>query len=157
MTLYYIYCLERDNVPFYIGVTKSIKNRIGCHKSGFGNFDHFILHEFYLDCRFSNSHKNRETKRFWEMHYVWVFKSFGFSLLNKRIGEKTGMPKHKRKRMNSLKAIYHIVNNVEYINIIIDDKPFTSIDAINYISKKELCCWMVSNYNEDNTILIEKN
>ena len=39
----YVYCLEKDGIPFYVGRTISIENRKKYHKTRFNNFEFKIL------------------------------------------------------------------------------------------------------------------
>jgi hypothetical protein len=67
-----IYALFKNNIPFYIGKTKNPKYRINDHKRKFGKNIEFILidkvdlHEW----------------KFWEKHYISLFKTWGFKLEN---------------------------------------------------------------------------
>lgn len=84
-----IYFLHRgDNIPFYIGETsKSLKSRLTHHKRKFGQD---VLIEHVDDVSI-------ETWRFWEKHYISLFRSWGFDLENKNQGgggSDKGIPKH---------------------------------------------------------------
>lgn len=74
MTL--IYILEKNGVPFYVGKTKEVssKGRFNAHKRKF-ECDIFILDKI----------QTYEWK-FWEKHYISLFKSWGFKLENKNEG-----------------------------------------------------------------------
>lgn len=74
----YIYCLfDNKNIPFYIGKTKnSLKIRESQHKNRL-NKD---LNIFELD------YINEEDWKFWEKHYISLYKSWGFILLNENDG-----------------------------------------------------------------------
>ena len=74
MTL--IYFLEKNGIPFYIGKTKKIssKGRFNTHKRKF-KCDVFIIDEI----------QTNEWK-FWEKHYISLFRSWGFELINKNEG-----------------------------------------------------------------------
>lgn len=71
-----IYILERNNIPFYVGKTNNLKNRLANHKKKFGKeiqiieLDKVPMHEWL----------------FWENHYISLIKSWGFNLLNKNNG-----------------------------------------------------------------------
>jgi hypothetical protein len=73
----YIYFLHNnDNVPFYVGKTNNIIKRKLNHKQKFGiNVCLEIIDEIH-----SNEWK------FWEKHYISLYKSWGFNLLNKNKG-----------------------------------------------------------------------
>jgi hypothetical protein len=76
MENYYIYYLKKDETPFYIGYTKNIKNRRNAHRTIYG-LDTEI--EILDEC-------SKHNVKFWEMHYISLFKSWGFVLLNKNRG-----------------------------------------------------------------------
>lgn len=69
-----IYCLEKDGIPFYIGRTQYIKERFATHKRAFGDdITYCILHE----CE--------KNVNFWEQHHIWLYRSYGFNLKNRRV------------------------------------------------------------------------
>jgi hypothetical protein len=74
-----IYYLHRgNNIPFYIGKTKnSSKKRQGEHRNKLNNKN------IYLEI--VDEVSNNEWK-FWEQHYISLFKSWGFKLDNKNKG-----------------------------------------------------------------------
>jgi hypothetical protein len=73
----YIYFLHKnDNTPFYIGKTNNIKKRKLNHKQHVG----FNICLEVIDKIPSNEWK------FWEKHYISLFKSWGFNLKNKNEG-----------------------------------------------------------------------
>jgi len=73
----YIYFLHKnDNVPFYIGKTNNIFKRKLNHRKNFG-FD--ICLEVIDEIP-------KDEWKFWEKHYISLFKSWGFNLLNKNKG-----------------------------------------------------------------------
>ena len=69
----FIYCLEKKGIPFYVGRSRNPKKRFFNHKIIYGDISMFILQE----CD--------ELEHFWEAHYIWLMKSFGFVLKNKNI------------------------------------------------------------------------
>ena len=70
--MYYIYYLKKDNVPFYIGRTISPTSRKRDHIKRFGpNIEMIIIDE--VDNNID----------FWEIHYMWLFHSWGYKLSNK--------------------------------------------------------------------------
>jgi len=70
--MYYIYYLEKDKVPFYIGRTISPTSRKRDHIKKFGpNIEMVIIDEV------------NDNIDFWEIHYMWLFHSWGYKLLNK--------------------------------------------------------------------------
>jgi hypothetical protein len=77
-----IYYLEKDNIPFYIGKTNNLNQRERSHKLKYGYEINLIL----LDT-VPNEHW-----KFWEQHYISLFKSWGFKLTNKNNGG--GGPTH---------------------------------------------------------------
>ena len=72
MTL--IYCLIKDNTPFYVGKTRNPQSRFNTHKRQF-NCEILILDEV-----------DDSKWKFWEKHYISLFKSWGFKLENKNNG-----------------------------------------------------------------------
>ncbi len=77
----YIYCLESDETPFYIGVTIDYKKRIEAHKLLNKKLTSFVLHTITTD----NSDIFEIEKSFWENHYIFLFRQFGFQLKNKNL------------------------------------------------------------------------
>jgi hypothetical protein len=70
-----IYYLHRgDKVPFYVGKTKNLKNRLNTHKNVFGK-DIYIE---YID--------EVDDWKYWEKHYIHLFKNLGYVLENKNEG-----------------------------------------------------------------------
>ena len=70
-----IYYLHRgDKIPFYIGKTRNLKSRLNTHKSVFGK-DIYIE---FLD--------EVEDWKYWEKHYISLFKKLGYILENKNNG-----------------------------------------------------------------------
>ena len=72
MTL--IYCLIKDNTPFYVGKTRNPQSRFNSYKRQF-NCEILILDEV-----------DDSEWKFWEKHYISLFKSWGFKLENKNNG-----------------------------------------------------------------------
>jgi nitrous oxide reductase accessory protein NosL len=82
-----IYFLHNgNNIPFYVGETSQpLKYRLSHHKRKLGNKIYIELIEEVKDWRF------------WEKHYISLFKSWGFKLTNKNNGGggcEKGIPKH---------------------------------------------------------------
>ena len=71
----YIYTLTKHNKVYYVGRTKNIKQRIRDHRSH-GRFDSDSTYEIVDEC-------DRSNMTFWERHYISLFKSWGFKLINK--------------------------------------------------------------------------
>ena len=75
--MYYIYHLEEDNKPFYIGKTKNNpKKRENQHKTRLNNK---LINLVVIDTIDSNW-------KYWESWYIELYKSWGFELLNKNKG-----------------------------------------------------------------------
>lgn len=72
----YIYLLEKNNIPFYIGKTKNIITRKNFHKKKYGKEIEFII----LDECSDNNWK------FLEKYWIEQFKQWGFILNNKNNG-----------------------------------------------------------------------
>jgi hypothetical protein len=76
MTTVIYYLCKLDGVPFYIGKTNNIDWRKQNHKCTFGfNTILKIIDEVPI-----------EEWKFWEKHYISLFKSWGFQLKNKNNG-----------------------------------------------------------------------
>jgi hypothetical protein len=72
--MYSIYYLERNSTPFYIGKAKNVVRRKHAHHSKFGsNIELIVIDEV-------------EDWKYWETFYIWLFRSWGFVLLNKNNG-----------------------------------------------------------------------
>ena len=70
-----IYYLHRgDKVPFYVGKTKNLKNRLNTHKGVFGK-------DIYIECI-----DKVDDWKYWEKHYIHLFKNLGYILENKNKG-----------------------------------------------------------------------
>ena len=74
-TIIYYLCKE-DGIPFYVGKSNDVNSRKHNHKQTYGNntlleiIDKVNINEW----------------RFWEEHYISLFKSWGFKLTNKNNG-----------------------------------------------------------------------
>lgn len=75
VSIYFIH--KGDNIPLYVGKTKTpFSKRIYSHKLRFGE-----------DILMEEINKIEEINwKFWEKHYISLFKSWGFELINKNIG-----------------------------------------------------------------------
>jgi hypothetical protein len=71
-TIYYLH--KGDKVPFYVGKTKNLKNRLNTHKQVFGKN---IFIEFLDEV---------EDWKYWEKHYINLFKNLGYILENRNNG-----------------------------------------------------------------------
>lgn len=80
----FIYVLLENNIPFYIGKTNNLIRRINHHKWRLNNHNIEIIE---LDQVLLNEWK------FWEKHYISLYKSWGFKLVNKNEGG-GGLTKH---------------------------------------------------------------
>jgi predicted GIY-YIG superfamily endonuclease len=79
----YIYFLEKNNIPFYIGYTKNLKQRLNAHRRKYGIETEMVE----LDLIDNKDKKQSES------FYIQLFKSWGFRLLNQNEGG--GGPKFK--------------------------------------------------------------
>ena len=93
-----IYTIESNIIIFYVGCSTNIKNRLKSHKRNFYNFKKckyksikYNGKQNYLYEYMNNFDKikmsvihNCELKdvAFWESHYIWLYKSWGFTLVN---------------------------------------------------------------------------
>ena len=74
----YIYCLEKDNIPFYIGKACNVVNRLSSHRKTYGiDVILYIIDE-------CNNSKNEW--KFWECYWIQQFKQWGFELTNQNNG-----------------------------------------------------------------------
>lgn len=71
----YIYYLEKNGVPFYIGKTKHLVRRKHKHKEQHGLDVNLHILDHCSD--------DKETWKFWEGFYISLFRSWGFSLINR--------------------------------------------------------------------------
>lgn len=79
----FIYSLERNNIPFYIGKTKNPKSR----KADW-------LREYKDSISFNIIDEvNKEKWKFWECYWIEQLKGWGFDLINKNKGG-GGLEKH---------------------------------------------------------------
>lgn len=79
----FIYSLERNNIPFYVGKTKNPKSR----KADW-------LREYKDSISFNIIDEvNKENWKFWECYWIEQLKSWGFDLINKNKGG-GGLEKH---------------------------------------------------------------
>jgi hypothetical protein len=72
--MFYIYFLEKNGIPFYIGKCKNKSQRKSLHKKNLGKDIEFFILDSVFDWKF------------WEKHYISLFKSWGFELTNKNEG-----------------------------------------------------------------------
>jgi hypothetical protein len=70
----FIYILTENGIPVYVGKTKNPKQREAAHKSKFPTEIFEIIDEV----------PTAEWK-FWERHYISLYKSWGFDLRNKKL------------------------------------------------------------------------
>jgi hypothetical protein len=86
----FIYVLTENEIPFYVGKTKNPKQRESAHKKNYPNSKFEIIDEISV----------LEWK-FWERHYISLYRSWGFILTNKLcyagIGCDIMTDEHKRK------------------------------------------------------------
>lgn len=72
-----IYTLEKEEIPFYVGKTNNIIRRLNHHKKNL-NLENITLSVI--------DEVEENEWRFWESHYISLFKSWGFILENKNNG-----------------------------------------------------------------------
>ena len=71
----FIYILyDKHDIPFYIGKSISVKNRLYVHKLKYGNDIQMEILDIVYDWKF------------WESFYISLYKSWGFILKNKNKG-----------------------------------------------------------------------
>lgn len=90
-----IYLIQKNNQPIYVGKTKNISVRLFYHRKKFGN----NITYFYLD-----EVPDQEWK-FWEKHYISLFRSWGFKLENKNDGGggSTSLTEEQRQKISQAK------------------------------------------------------
>jgi hypothetical protein len=71
----YIYCLTLDDVPYYVGKTVDVPNRMRSHQYAKEGFKYFVI-----DC------VPYHEWEFWEKHYISLYFSWGFNLSNISMG-----------------------------------------------------------------------
>lgn len=87
----YIYYLERDNQPIYVGYTNNPKHREYSHRQKYGDIRMILIDEV-----------EEYNKKQLEIFYIELFKSWGFNLMNKNEGG--GGPKnHTQESINKIK------------------------------------------------------
>ena len=72
--MYYIYILIENDIPFYVGKTNDLQQRLKNHKQKFKK--NITIEEI----------DKVDDWKFWEIFYIDLFKSWGFNLLNKNKG-----------------------------------------------------------------------
>ena len=72
----YIYVIEKDNKAIYIGKTTGFSVRLHYHRKRFGK----DITWYFID------EVGDDEWKFWEKHYISLFKSWGFELKNKNNG-----------------------------------------------------------------------
>ena len=71
-----IYTLEKNGIPYYVGKTiQSLQERLYTHGDNRKN-----------DTIVEIDNVNENEWEFWESHYIWLFRSWGFDLENKNFG-----------------------------------------------------------------------
>ena len=121
---YKIYILEQNNIPFYIGKSSNPYNRFYNHKIKYGsNINLLIIDDV-------------EDWKFWEKHYISLYKSWGFKLLNKNKGgggpDKGRKIRPKDKEWKNKLSIAHKNKNISE-----ETKQKMSIAAKGKIKTKE--------------------
>lgn len=72
----YVYVIEKNNSPIYVGKTINFSVRLFYHRKRWGS----DINWFFIDSVQENEWK------FWEEHYIALFKSWGYLLENKNNG-----------------------------------------------------------------------
>jgi hypothetical protein len=138
----HIYYLEKDNIPFYVGKTNNPLIREKSHKRKYGsNIQLIVL-----------STVNKNNWKFWEQHYISLFKCWGFDLTNKNNGG--GGPshviitkEHREKTSKSLLGHKHSENTKQKIGYSnkgklkpqikqLKEKPITQYNKQNQLIKE---------------------
>lgn len=103
MIKHFIYCLEKNGVPFYIGRTISPKTRMYFHIKKYGaDITYEILDEITSDDYY-----------FWENYYLFLYRSWGFEIVNKKLG------------IREFKTIIKTKNIGQELSIEINDKGYS--------------------------------
>jgi hypothetical protein len=95
----FIYVLVHENKIHYVGKTKNIRKRMFAHKK---KYPDSIL-EIIDDVSVSEW-------KFWERHYIWLFRSWGFQLDNKRLHGGNGCDVVSEKTKQKLSENWHRVH-----------------------------------------------
>ena len=85
-----IYIIEKNNIPVYIGKTTGFSVRLFYHRKTYGN----DVTWYFID--------EVNDWKFWEGHYISLFKSWGFKLGNKNNGG-GGPTTHTQKTIDIIK------------------------------------------------------
>lgn len=102
----WIYYLEKNDIPFYIGKTKNLRSRRGRHRSTYGKninlneLDQVPINEWV----------------FWERHYISLFKSWGFNLINQNEGG-GGPTKYTEESKNKMKLSWTLERREKISNL----------------------------------------
>jgi hypothetical protein len=91
----FIYYLEKNNIPFYIGKTKNSKSREADWKREFGED---IIFNLIDECD-----NIKEIWKFWENHWIQQFKQWGFQLINQNEGG-GGLNKHSDETIEKIRS-----------------------------------------------------
>jgi hypothetical protein len=91
----FIYYLEKNNIPFYIGKTKNPKSREADWKREFGED---IIFNLIDECD-----NIKEIWKFWENHWIQQFKQWGFQLINQNEGG-GGLNKHSDETIEKIRS-----------------------------------------------------
>jgi hypothetical protein len=132
--IYYLH--KGDKIPFYVGKTKNLKNRLNTHKSVFGKN---IFIEFLDEV---------EDWKYWEKHYISLFKNLGYILENKNNGgggpsEGVIFPEERKQKISKIKklseSISQEVGSIKFLN----ENPTSKL--IGKTNKKNLVFEMKGN------------
>ncbi len=134
----YVYALETNEIPFYIGISKNPEDRFRKHKSLSKNSTTGIYNQ--IPSVFTMQILDEVDPlqwQFWEKYYISLYKTWGLKLLNKSEGGaiilKSQNPKPKKKK--STIKIYTKCENCGFMSEVIKKQRFCSRkcrDRFNY-------------------------
>lgn len=78
-----VYALEKNDIPFYIGITKNIKERIWAHRSE-AKYSNSGMYQFFPPefTFYVIDEVSKSEWQFWEKYYISLYKSWGIKLVN---------------------------------------------------------------------------
>jgi hypothetical protein len=103
-SIYYLH--KGDEIPFYIGKSISVNRRFNEHKCIFGNKIFLVIIDEVPTFEW----------KFWEKHYISLYKSWGFKLENKNNGGGGLLNQNQNTKLLISNSLKNIPKNQETIN-----------------------------------------
>ncbi len=111
-----IYFIEQNGVVLYVGRTINPKRRNEGHNTSLGKCSLVVVHECDI-----------KEASFWEAHYIWLFRSYGFVLKNLHKFERQKYVRRKKlkkekqvKERKSIKTKTYLISKLEKNKYLID-------------------------------------